>query len=112
MHPGVARDGDAPAGHPSADPLDPADVPADLQLLAPRSLDFEEIVQAMLPFPQDHRQGAYLVVPERGDDVRGEDFGLQRHVGTFLQREDRPGGPFNYWHGRTSGCSIRSISTG
>ena len=57
-----------------------ADVAADFQLVAARPLDLEEVVQAVLPLAQEHRQGAHLVVAQRRDHVRREDLGLQRDV--------------------------------
>ena len=48
----------------------------------------------------------------RDAHVRGEDFCFERDVRTFLQGEEGLAPQFDGWHGRTSGCSIRSISTG
>ena len=56
MHPDVAGDGDPAPGHAAADPLDPAEVAAERQLVAGRALDLEEVVEAALPLPQEHRQ--------------------------------------------------------
>ena len=59
VHAGVAVDRDAAARHAAADPLDPAGVAADFQLVAAVAFDLEEVVQRHCRLPRNDRQGAH-----------------------------------------------------
>ena len=83
--PGVAVDGDAAAGHAAADPLDLPRVAADVDLVAGRALDGEEIVHAALPLAQVDTGSARMAsFDERRHHVGRERLGLERHVRLLL----------------------------